>query len=46
MLATALVFLFLVGTVASAIQAMKWLERRQRMTNRRDKRPPTDRSDL
>lgn len=45
MLATALVFLFLVGTVASAIQAMKWLERRQRLAPRRGEKTGADRSE-
>ena len=41
MLISALVFLFLVGSVASAIQAMKWLERRhhiERSDSTRDHR--------
>jgi len=43
LLITALVFLFLVGTVASAVQAMKWLERRQQRD--RDKRPADTHAD-
>ena len=41
MVISALVFLFLIGSVASAMQAMKWLERRQQ---RDHPKPPTDQS--
>jgi hypothetical protein len=43
MLAAVLVLLFLAGSFASAYQAMRWIERRQRRLqaqDRRDRRPP------